>query len=94
MIDLCLRADTEQQLIEALPFLRAEEGWLVSPKFALALYGPLVVTPAVLDGETVITPAVIDDRFHANLRCAPDIAEQVPPEIIIQPTNPSRVWTA
>lgn len=94
MIDLCLRADTEQQLIDALPFLRDGGGWLVSPRFALALYGPLVVTPAVLEGETVITPAVIDERFHANLRCAPDIAEMVPPEIIIQPTKPLRVWVA
>lgn len=93
MIDLYLRADTEVEMIEALPFARGDEGWLsAGAGFALDVIGPVVITPAVFEGDEIATPAVLDNRFHVNLRCSPDIAEQVPMELRVTPEVPYRVW--
>ena len=93
MIDLYLRADTEAALAEALEFLRDGDEWKARPDYSLDLIGPVVTTPAQPDeAGDVVTEAVIDQRFHANLRCEPNIAAQVPDSIIIQPDSPLVVW--
>lgn len=97
MIDICLRAETEAGLAEALPWLRDGDAWLTSgPSWALDLIGPIETVPPVyqiIDGEMVeVEPARCDERFHANLRCMPEMAQRVPPEIIVTPTSPSRVF--
>ena len=97
MIDLCLRANTESALAAALPWLRDGDRWVTSgPNWALDLIGPVETSSAVLGlaaGEIVETaPAVMDERCHANLRCMPEMAQRVPPEIIVTPTSPSRVF--
>ncbi|TWA74169.1 hypothetical protein FBZ82_101184 [Azospirillum brasilense] len=82
MIDLTLRADTEQALADALPWLRAADGWVLTgppdARHDLDPIGALVRVDAVLDydGNTV-APADIDTRCHANLLLAdnhPDAA--------------------
>ncbi len=95
MIDLFLRADSESALAAALPFLRDSEGWIsAGHEHALDVIGPVVVTPAAVDGEgNVAADAVLDGRCHANLRCSQMIADQVPAEVVIAaPATPARVW--
>ncbi len=100
--DLCLVADTEADMIAALPFARdADEngnamwqrsgnGWALDP------IGPLCTTPAVIGADMiVVTPAVIDERFHANLRLyglGLDLQAGIPAAVIVAPVNPRRVW--
>lgn len=99
MIDLCLRAGNAGALASACPFLRGEDKtgeriWLTSGDgFALDIIGRVVTTPGTYDvAGNVITPPVFDDRFHANLRCNPEVAELVPASLIVTPDMPVRVW--
>lgn len=99
MIDLYLRAADEAAMIEALPFLRGQDddgnpAWITSSQtWALDVIGPLEVTPGIYDeeGAQLVAP-VVDGRFHANLRCAPEIAAQVPEEVRTEPSSPRRMW--
>lgn len=101
MIDLFLRAETETALIEACPFLRGVDDngnpiWVTGTlDYALSIIGPVVGTPGDYDDDGVeVTPPVMDDRFHANLRCLPSIANQVPSEVVVDPdpADPVREW--
>ena len=93
MIDLYLRADTAAALTEALGFLRDGNEWKARPDYSIDLIWPVVTTPAQLnEAGDVVTDAVIDQRFHANLRCEPHIAAQVPDRIVIHPEAPRIVW--
>jgi hypothetical protein len=102
MIDLCLCAETEADMIAALPFLRGtdQDGqpcWLTAGAgHSLDLIGPLETAPAVIgiiDGlPEVRTPAVVDARYHVNLRCLPEMAARIPPEIVVAPAAPRRVF--
>ena len=103
--DFCLRAADEAALKAALPWAVHDEDVPDGPSagdwrrsmpglFALDLIGPITVEDAVMDedGETVLTPAVIDDSFHANVRLIGAYAPSIPPEIIVTPSAPRRVF--
>mgnify|MGYP001135572777 CR=1 FL=1 len=100
MITLYLRADTEADMIAALPWARAidpagDAVWTRSTEsYALDLVGAVVTAPGTYgDDHTVIMAPTLDTRFHANLRCTADLAAQVPANIIIDaPATPARVW--
>ncbi|WP_054312926.1 hypothetical protein [Mesorhizobium sp. 1M-11] len=100
MITLYLRADTEADMIAALPWARAiapagDGVWNRSTEsYALDLVGAVVTAPGVYgEDHAVITQPTLDDRFHANLRCTAEIAAQVTANIIIDaPATPARVW--
>ena len=101
-IDLYLRADTEADLIAALPWARIDDEdtgprWLDGGDgWALSIVGPVVTAPGAYDEDGAeIEPPTIDGRFHANLRVASaELAESVPAEIIVSPApaTPARVW--
>lgn len=91
MKTLHLKAANEAALIEALPFARYEDSWITAThEFSLDIIGDLY-TPGIYEGEVCIMPAVKLEGFHANLIL---INEDlfVPEEIIINPSNPQRVW--
>jgi len=95
LVDVFLRADTPAALAAACPYLVDEEGgWVLGGDgFAFDPIGPVEIEPGVYDDEGgVITPPVVDTRYHANLRCTPEIAAQVPEYIKVFPDNPIRVW--
>lgn len=97
MIDLHLRADDENTLIRALPFLRERDGWLQAGRgFALDMIGHVVIKRPVTDrGGAIVRAAEIDTRFHANLRCTEEVAALVPRAVVIAaPATPYRVWFA
>ncbi|AWJ91413.1 hypothetical protein Sp245p_16335 (plasmid) [Azospirillum baldaniorum] len=104
MIDLTLRADTEQALAAALPWLRTADGWVLTgppdARHDLDPIGALVRVEAVLDydGNTV-TPADVDGRFHANLLLDDDhpdataiLAAAGPFVVAVTPEKRRRVW--
>ena len=101
MIDLYLRTDTEQELIDALPFARVlNEGgqytWnLTSHDFALDVIGDIYYEDGVYDefGD-VITPRTQAVGFHANIRCTQSIADLIPISIrvIPPPSDIRRRW--
>lgn len=99
MIDIYLRAETEADIIAALPFARDVDGdgdgfWIDATRdFALCIIGPVTVTPGVYDDDGAeITPPVIDARFHANMRCTEAFAAKVPSAIRIDVDTPAIVW--
>jgi len=94
-VDMYLRAESEEELKSVCPFLVGEDGdWLIAGEgFAFDPIGPVVLVPGIYDDEGgVITPPVVDARYHANLRCTPEIAAQVPEHIKVYPDTPARVW--
>ena len=95
MIDLYLKANNEQALINAMPSFRLDGEWLYSSHYyALTIMGILYNDDGVYDelGE-VVTPATIINGFHANLRCTPEIADSTPSEIqILRPNNLKVRW--
>lgn len=98
MIDLFLRADTEAELIAALPWARGEdedggEYWLTAgPGWALDVIGPVARLREFAGAE--IEPPVIDGRFHANLRLAAPGVVSVTEAVIVspEPSSPARWW--
>jgi hypothetical protein len=94
MRDIALRADTEADLIDALPWAREGDEWVRdTDDYCLVLHGPLQLMPAVMDadeaGEPVeISPAVVDTRFHADLRLMGGFEPDIPGAVIIHPANP------
>ena len=57
--------------------------------------GPIVLEPAIMDGDEELLPPVVDQRHHVNLRCRePLTPEQL--ELLsghlVYPQNPVRVW--
>ncbi len=98
-LDLYLRADTEADLIAALPFARWTDDDEIAhwnrdaDEWALDLIGPMMVSAGTYDeAGDELTPPVIDNRFHANMRCSEAIAALVPEAIQVAPDNPRRVW--
>lgn len=95
LVDVFLRADTPAALAAACPYLVDDEGgWVLSgDSFAFDPIGPVVLVPGIYDDEgNEVTPPIVDDRFHANLRCTPEIAAQVPEHIKVLPDTPVRAW--
>lgn len=94
MIDICLKAENDLELILACPFLKRDGEWVTSADdFSLDLIGPIVTRQAEFDEEgNETTPPQIDNGFHANLRCTEEIAGTIPERVIIHPKNPYRVW--
>lgn len=89
--DKCLWAETEQDLIEALPEFHDGEEWITgSVDYALDIIGTLENQPAVYDEDELVTPATYYDGFHANIRCIPEITATLPKSVIIQVNNPKR----
>jgi len=95
MIDLYLKALTEQALITALPFARKDNKWMEADHdYAIDIIGDLYNDDAIYSGENVITPATKIVGFHANLRCTQALANLVPLNVIVTPppTTLVRVW--
>jgi len=97
MIDIYLRADTEADMIAALPWARGEAGWITGGDgWALDVIGPVVTSPGEYDEDgTEIVAPVVDGRFHANLRlAAPGAVPDVPDDVIVspEPQSPTRRW--
>lgn len=96
MIDLFLRADSEEALKAALPWATDIDGnWIqFSERYALDLIDHHTTSPAVLDeNDDIVEAAVYDTRYHANLRILDSsLLLQVPDEIRIIVQTPSRVW--
>ena len=98
---LYLRADTEQNLIDALPFARGVDFdsnpiWIrTTHDFTLDIIGALSNDDATVDGNgEVVTQPAQKPGFHANLLCTDAIAATIPNEIIVipPPTNIKRKW--
>ena len=83
MIDLYLKATTEQTLIDALPFARSGNNWIdATHDFALDIIGQLHVA------------ANVSPIFHANIRCTAEIASLIPLSVIVSaPLTAQRIWS-
>ena len=99
MIDLYLRAATEEALLGALSFLRYGDDQKVltgSVDYALDLIGPVygpVRGYSAQEKQRIEKAKIIASEFHANLRCSDRIARKVPRAIqITPPATPYRVW--
>lgn len=99
MIDLYLRAGNAGAMANACPFLRHEDAegerhWrTVEPGFILDVIGDIVLQEAKVNRLGVQThAAIIDERFHLNLRCTEEVAEQVPDTVRVYPATPRRHW--
>lgn len=94
MIDLHIRTNDVESLISICPFLYGEDNWITSGDgFAFDPIGTVIQEPGIYDEEgNQLTPPIIDERFHANLRCTKEIADQVPESIRVIPDHPVRVW--
>jgi len=99
MVDLHLRAGNAGAMATAVPFLRFEDvlgerHWILSgPDFVLDVIGPIELVPARFTKFGVQThQPVIDERFHLNLRCSEEFAEQVPETVRVYPATPRRLW--
>ena len=99
MLDIYLKAGTEQELATALSFARVkdEQGndiWMPCTKeYALDLVGALYNDDAVLGEDgIVITPPTSVPGYHANLRLLDEnLLSSIPESIIItEPNNPRR----
>lgn len=103
--DYYLRAADEVAMKAALPwalwgddadgeFAQAEDWRTQTREYSVDPIGPVVTADAVMaeDGETVVTPAVVDTAFHLNLRCAAGFEPDIPAELIVTPTTPSRMF--
>lgn len=100
MIDLYLKAESKQALIEALPFARRKdeddnEFWVTDTHdYSLVVIGKLYSKDGVYgeNGEVITAPTEIEG-FHANIRCKQNISKLIPKDLIIdKPQNPKRVW--
>ena len=85
-----LRADTEAEMIAALPWARFDGGWVSSsPAYAIAIQGTRTVTPGTYDDEGAeITPPAIDGRCHAILRTTAAFAHGIEPALIVEGVEP------
>ncbi len=101
MRTLFLRAASEADMIAALSAVLPgliqtdENGDQVivryTHRWAIDWGVPIVVTPAVIEGQTVVSPAVMDTRFHVNLRLIDDSLDP-PAGLEVFPAPPQRVW--
>lgn len=100
MVDIYLRAETEAELVAALPWAREQDGdadphWATGGEgWALDIIGPVVIAAGSYDDDGAeLAAPVIDRRCHANLRCTPEIADSIPTGVrIAPPETPARVW--
>lgn len=93
MIDLYLRADSEADMKDAVPFLLDEDGnWHHDTlQFSVSVVGS--IPPELDENEEIIKPG--DGSFHVNVRVLDEtIIDSIPGEIIIapEPETPIRVW--
>lgn len=57
--------------------------------------GPVVLEPAIMDGDEELEPAVIDTRHHVNLRTRTPLNGAELANLashLVYPVNPVRVW--
>lgn len=99
MVDICLKASTEVEMIAAIPFARStdEDGreyWVnAGDGFVLDVIGPVCVTEGIYGEDGVeLSPPVFDNNFHVNIRCNDEIATNVPNNVKIWPDTPIRTW--
>ena len=99
--DYFLKANTEQELYDALPnFMKMlNEGNIEilqthSHKWAFDWDIPIEITPGVFDNSeppVMITPPVMSDKFHANLRLIePDLGFTIGGQYKINPISARR----
>lgn len=91
--DLYLKAESEEHLIELLPFARRDEMWMLGNiNYSLDILGVIYEKDSGETGQGAKDPVAIEG-YHANLRCTKEIADLVPETIIITPpSNPYRKW--
>ena len=91
MIEIYLKANSEDELIEALPMFY-NEGWLDNyGKSSLHVIGTIYSDGEYDENGEVITPPVAYDGFHANLVNRDNI-EVLESLIIPKPNNPRYEW--
>jgi len=98
--DYFLRAETEAELIAALPMLREGEDWIeTGPNHAFDPIPALVLDEGQLaeDGESFAVPPILAPGFHANLRLSalhPARAEieAAIVSFVVAPDHPRRVF--
>lgn len=96
MISVCLKADDEAALIEALRAFRDGDNWITASHYhALDVIGTLY-TPGSVEGEgRAIVPTDPKPGYHANLRLFGEgetLLPSIRAEIIVCPSSPERVW--
>jgi len=96
MIDIYLRAATEEIMKSDLPWAINDEGECISAthEWALDPIGNLIKTPAILDENfNIVADAIFYDGYHVNIRLIDElIADKIPESIKISVTTPKRVW--
>ena len=96
MIDIFLKAATEAELKDALPWLVNQDGeWIrAAHQWALDPIGDIMLTPPTYGPDMCEeTPAAVSPGYHANLRLLDEaLADQVPASVQIAVNSPSRVW--
>ena len=94
MIDLYLKASSEQDLIEQLFFARTDGEWIhATHEYTLDIIGIIYHNDATYDANgEILTPATLIDGYHANIRCNADFVANIPQSLIINPLTPSREW--
>ena len=87
MIDLFLRTETEEEMIEALKPIEDLRGCSID------MIGNIINSPATYDEEgNELTEQIYYEGFHTNIRCSEEIAETIPDNIKIEVENPKRVF--
>jgi hypothetical protein len=80
-VDLCTRTGNreiwEAVAVAANLYIETDNGPAPDPDVCVVETPPIVLTPAVMDGEDVVTPEVLDQRYHLNLRLLPGMLERV-----------------
>lgn len=93
MMDYHLRFYDRQEMLDTL----ASIGVPVNPSTETSVdeIGPIVLEPAVMDGDEELEPAVIDTRHHVNLRTRTPLNGAELANLashLVYPVNPVRVW--
>ena len=98
MIELCLKAEDDASLIEALSFARSKDEddndiWITDThSYSLVIIGTLYNKDEVYSEETgeIATPPTTIDGYHADIRCNQEISSLIPLNIVIEVADESR----
>lgn len=93
MHDYHLRFQDRQEMLDTL----ASIGVPVNPSTHTSVdeIGPVVLEPAIMDGDEELVPPVVDQRHHVNLRCREPLTPEQLETLsghLVYPQNPVRVW--
>jgi len=93
MNDYHLRFQDRQEMLDTL----ASIGVPVNPSTQTSVdeIGPIVLEPAIMDGDEELVPPTIDQSHHVNLRCREPLTAgqlDVLASFLVYPANPVRVW--